>query len=670
MNWLEELAKTDADRIAEENSELQSTIDSLPLVETLAMADDFGILSVSPNMDSMKEKISMAEKVGSELAREHGDQLEKAALLPLIGTGLKAIAGGLASGAVKGAVSGGVKNVTDVAHGAAGGFKYAHNRIAITYRDDKRTSVQKKKDDDDDLNRMMSALKMHKEKVALSLPGLGGAGTLGQKIVGGLVRHPQYALPAVGAVGGALMAPRDPQTGQKHYLKGALLGAGLGVGANVTGVANKARHAILNPSNPLLGEGVANYARQATKATGPAANRALAGAVKDTVPAASTQLAKQRVPSGATMGPVSGTPKLEPSMMSPIEGGPSAGANTMYRGGPMANPSAKSNPAPLAAPKANPVAAPAPSADPYASFRQGGANHLVPGVSSRNANGVIKSAPGRRAVDTQFGELMKQHNPKGYEAQLDKARQAQAAKAQIGMDNTAPQAPIAKNKVSPIQAGEAAMGPAGLGNQSPYALQEARQQAAGGNIPGVGQGRVAEGFTPPPKAPGAKTMVMPPDWSPLSKAAAIFGANLGAVDHPAIPYNQRKKEYTSYVKTKSNERPTGYLKGSLGGGLIGAGLGAGAGALSGLAHGRGVKGLAGVGAAAGGIGGLLSGLAMAKHDKNNIRRAQSALKSKNIDSSLSGEITRRQNAKDWNETFDRRDTHIRHRELVDAIRNR
>lgn len=108
------------------------------------------------------------------------------------------------------------------------------------------------------------------EKAAFALPA--GLGSLAQKAVGAAVRRPGLAMGAAGAAAGAVMAPRDPQTGQKQVLKGALTGGALGYGASKIplgggqSVGSALRRQVVGKP-AVFGQGVADYARKATKAS-------------------------------------------------------------------------------------------------------------------------------------------------------------------------------------------------------------------------------------------------------------------------------------------------------------------------------------------------------------------------------------------------------------------
>lgn len=538
MNWLSYLSDT------ENNStqDLQNSLDSLPQDELLKLASEFGLIDDGSYIEEMAEKIAAAERMGRELAHEHGDALEKEAIAPLVGTLARGVVGGAVGGAVKGAVSGGAKNVTNVANGVGGGFKYAailgaqvpesieHASIpyeirkkqyskyvdekskeeptgylkgttvggllgaglgagfgalsglgirggaragalaggsiggvvgglggALSAHRDKKSiesakqmannpelidenianhvgEIHRARRAEDRFHRWSDRLEHQdlmrslgkyasKEKTAL-IPGLK---TVGQKLVGGAVRNPTAALAAGGALGGAIMAPRDPQTGEKQRLKGALTGASIGTAAGIVG-GNKLRHAILNRKNPILGEGVANYARQATKATHkpPSAEQTAAKlkSIEDRVDRsawtpgrapARPQVSSIPAQTSYAGGPVAGVPKLDPAMLSPVEG-------TMYRGGPV------NGVARMAGPQAS-------MTQPQASMTQqidAIRSHAAQMQRAREA-GQIPAGPtfGRfekakvnndpkvmRAQAKEYMGLMKEHNPAAWRANV------------------------------------------------------------------------------------------------------------------------------------------------------------------------------------------------------------------------------------------------------------
>lgn len=541
MNWLDDFAHSDDGNY---ESELERAINELSEDDLREMSIEFMVDGFPTEMDEMSEKMAEAHLAGAELARVHGDELQKAAMLPLIGT----IASGLAAGAVKGAVTGGAKTMTNAAHGVSGAFKYAgastmlsvakhglkrygqlmaggmkpgvyskstiwnkrpgnhpfkaakdvdwRQRYVFDMEDATRDFKPHGIDHSDVIGSYRDLNDAHgyrhegmKSNLTRALTGAGIAGgtlvahkakekkanigaTLGQKVVGGLVRHPGIAMPLAGAVGGAMMAGRDPQTGQKNYLRGALTGAALGVGANVSGATNYMRHAVLNPKNPILGQGVANYARQATKATGPAAMRA----ASQVAPAAAT--ASKAVPPVQAATPKGsqsfvGVPKLDTSMLTPIEGGAAP-----YKGGPVSRGAVQKAPpqlskmAPPTRPMQRQVAPAQPQVPMAAAAPQGSMTQQIDAIRAHAASGqgaghnmiVPGSAPSREKMklapagkDTllrqqdDYLKVLKDKNPEAH-AGLKKIWDENAATKKAPIP--APPPP----RKSPVQAADAGMG--------------------------------------------------------------------------------------------------------------------------------------------------------------------------------------------------------------------
>lgn len=84
------------------------------------------------------------------------------------------------------------------------------------------------------------------------------AATFGQKLLGHAVRNPNLAIGAAGALGGALMSKKDPQTGESNTLSDALKGGLMAGGAaKLTGLGNFARKQVTTGN---LGQGVKDYA--------------------------------------------------------------------------------------------------------------------------------------------------------------------------------------------------------------------------------------------------------------------------------------------------------------------------------------------------------------------------------------------------------------------------
>lgn len=284
-NWLSKLAEQD---ISDEER-LQREIESLPPSELQKLAYDLEVMPRPTHTDEMKVKIAEAYRMGQEMAHEHGDELEKQALAflapvlgmagrALAGAGAKKVIGGVAknvardvaSNAVTGAAGKAFKSVS--APQGGGGFSYG------------------------------GGTPQYKIAGIMNAAAKGAGPGLLQRAAGYAVRNPGTAITAAGAVGGALMAPRDPQTGEKQYLRGAMMGGGLAAGANALSggaIGNKARAAVMNNKNPLLGQGARGYMMDAAKAT------------KGSYPKAARPGAAAAATPGA--GPSTGTPTVAPA---------------------------------------------------------------------------------------------------------------------------------------------------------------------------------------------------------------------------------------------------------------------------------------------------------------------------------------------------------------------
>lgn len=241
--------------------------------------------------------------------RTLAEETEKTAMLPLLGgmaarmvggqvakQGIKSIAGDVAKNMVVDKATSALSRPRPIAsaQAPAGGFKYAF---------------------------LLSSIGNQAKNFA---SGLGGKapGTLGQKLVGGMVRNPGAALVGAGMIGGAVTAPRDPVTGEKQYIRGAITGGALGGGAYALGAGNKLRHAVVSPKGPqIFGERAGTYAREATKATGPTAARAAAKQVPVTPPPGPTTSSAASAPPTAPPAAAPVPPKPEP----PYAGGPIRG---------------------------------------------------------------------------------------------------------------------------------------------------------------------------------------------------------------------------------------------------------------------------------------------------------------------------------------------------------
>ena len=191
-------------------------------------------------LDEMVFKIAQAHQAGISLAQEHGQKaleavIEKDAfVMPLLGMAAKQGLGAAAKGAINQ-----IKPV------GAGGFNFGKAAGVMTSLSGTATSLANK---------------------AKAFGGRGG--TFGQKLVGGMMRNPNAPLYAAGLVGGAMFAPRDPQTGQKQYGKGMLMGAGLAGGAHALGAGEALRSAVISNKGPkILGEGGRRYALESYNAT-------------------------------------------------------------------------------------------------------------------------------------------------------------------------------------------------------------------------------------------------------------------------------------------------------------------------------------------------------------------------------------------------------------------
>jgi hypothetical protein len=129
-----------------------------------------------------------------------------------------------------------------------------------------------------------------------------------------------------------MLAPRDPQTGQKQYLRGAVIGGMGAAGANAIsngGIANKLRGSVMNRESPLLGQGTRKYLMDSAAAgSGKIPNSAGKGYVRAPATAAAAT-SPQAAPVAATAasgnyqgGPVAGMPKIAQESfikMSPAE---------------------------------------------------------------------------------------------------------------------------------------------------------------------------------------------------------------------------------------------------------------------------------------------------------------------------------------------------------------
>ncbi len=249
MNWLAKLAE----QTKSDDEVLHDTLENLPKSMLEQLSYDLDVAPRPTQMDDMQEKIAEATRMGRELAASQGEQLEKvglAFLAPLaagaarmIGgqvakQGLKSMVGGVAKNVAKDAVINGASKAVSGAVGslrpptggaapAGGGFNYG-------------------------------------KFAGLNLGGLA------TRAAGYAIRNPGTAATVAGAGVGAMMAPRDPQTGQKQYLRGAVMGGGLAAGANALSggaIGNKMRSAVMNRETPALGQKTRSFFMDAAKAT-------------------------------------------------------------------------------------------------------------------------------------------------------------------------------------------------------------------------------------------------------------------------------------------------------------------------------------------------------------------------------------------------------------------
>jgi len=256
--WLHVLSSSP--KTAEEK--LIDSLADLPEEEMQKLAWEENPSSRPTQLQMLKEKLATAERQGRELAHEN-NQLQKIAFVPallstagkaLTGGGAKSLLGGVAKdmaiGTAGSKLMGALKPAAPAAASAgevAGGFKYA----------------------------------------SLPIPGVG------RQIVGFLHRNPGAALTAGGAALGAAMAPRDPQTGQKHYMQGAMLGGIGAAGANALTsgrMADNMKRMITRQNNPLLGQGVRRYMTESALATRPGGGGAAAAMGRQAAPAPTSSM--------------------------------------------------------------------------------------------------------------------------------------------------------------------------------------------------------------------------------------------------------------------------------------------------------------------------------------------------------------------------------------------
>jgi hypothetical protein len=315
-DWLAKLAEVPKSK----EQVLQEKIESFPAHELNELLWDLDPSLRPTQMETMQDKIANAERMGREIAQER--EMQKQAFLPalvagagrlLAGQGVKSAIGGAAKEAVKGAVttgasraiSGAVQAPSMGGMGSPGGFSYG--------------------------------------KVAGF--NLGG---LAQRAAGYAVRNPGTAATAAGAVGGALMAPRDPQTGQKQYMRGAVMGGGLAAGANALSngaIGNKMRSAVMNRESPVLGQKARSYMMDSARATkgsygktpaAPGATGASAAPSFVSTPEAATYGGGPITSSSAVGRPQTWMSRIKSQFASPASvAGEGATAAGHYAGGPM-----------------------------------------------------------------------------------------------------------------------------------------------------------------------------------------------------------------------------------------------------------------------------------------------------------------------------------------------
>lgn len=234
-DWLTKLSEVSKP----DEAVLQEAIERFTIPELNELMWEFDPSLRPTQMDEMEVKIANAQRMGRELAQ---DSEKNAGLLGAAIGGIKGFATGGVGGAIGGAAKEGIKDAV------VGGVSKAVSG-------------------------------------AVRSPGVGGMGSpggfsygktagvlggLAQRAAGYAVRNPGTAATVAGAAGGALMAPRDPQTGEKQVLRGAMMGGGLAAGANALShgaIGNKMRSAVMNRQSPVLGQGARSYMMDAARAT-------------------------------------------------------------------------------------------------------------------------------------------------------------------------------------------------------------------------------------------------------------------------------------------------------------------------------------------------------------------------------------------------------------------
>jgi hypothetical protein len=297
QDWLAKLAEEPKS----EEQILHETIESLPADLLTEISYEFDPSLRPTQMDDMSAKIAEAQRVGQELAKDHGDELEKQALV---------------MGAIKGFLTGG-----------PGGAVMGAAREGIT---DAVTSGAKNLAGKAMRTPTLGGGGFNYGKVAFDFKSMGSSmGGLAQRAAGYAVRNPGTAATVAGAVGGAVMAPRDPQTGQKQYLRGAMMGGGLAAGANALSggaIGNKMRGAVMNRESPLLGQKARSYMMEAAHATkGSYGKAAPTGSYASKVAPTRGAVPNAGAASGAASVPLAAGAKPSSSGSAGYNGGPVMG---------------------------------------------------------------------------------------------------------------------------------------------------------------------------------------------------------------------------------------------------------------------------------------------------------------------------------------------------------
>lgn len=297
QDWL--IGLSDNDKT--EDQLLQEALESLPPDELMKLAYDINPTSRPTAVEDLQIKIAQAEQHGRELAAQHGNELEKQALLGLLakaGKGLMGAVGG-GGGAAAGGLGSTVKNIAkDVA------TSKITSGIGNTLSSAKPSNVAP----------MAGAAQgggvMKYAGVASAVAGAAGKPGIGQQVAGFFHRNPGAGVALAGAGVGALTAGRDPQTGQKQYLRGAMMGGLAGAAADAVAdgrIGNKMKQMVTRQNNPVLGQGARRYMTESALATRPGGGGAAANLAKRAPSAGAPEL--QPFP-GHTQGPLEGAVKL------------------------------------------------------------------------------------------------------------------------------------------------------------------------------------------------------------------------------------------------------------------------------------------------------------------------------------------------------------------------